>query len=77
MAVREALTALKGEWATALVLRYYEGLSCREIGETLEIDERNVRVRLHRGREAMRRQLVKSMRGVDEHEVRGRRTSSG
>ena len=78
-AVREALATLKTEWATPLALRYYEGHSCREIGEILGIDERNVRVRLHRGREAMRRQLVNmaSGRGVDEDEVRGRRTSSG
>ncbi len=78
-AVREAMSGLKAEWAAAISLRYYGGLTCREIGEALGIDERNVRVRLHRGRQAMRKRLVKAVsgRGVGKDEVRGRRTQSG
>jgi len=78
-AVREALRALKADWAAAISLRYYEGLTCREIGEVLGIDVRNVRVRLHRGRKALRKRLVKAVsgRGVGKNEVRGRRTPSG
>jgi RNA polymerase sigma-70 factor (ECF subfamily) len=73
--VREALASMKGEWASALVLRYYEGLTCREIGEVLGIAVENVRIRLHRGREALRHKLRFMAEGVESHEVRGGRAS--
>jgi RNA polymerase sigma-70 factor, ECF subfamily len=55
--VENALATIKEEWTAVLVPRYFEGLTCKEIAQALEIGEENVRVRLHRGRLELRRRL--------------------
>jgi RNA polymerase sigma-70 factor (ECF subfamily) len=78
--IQAALDMLRSDWSGPLVLRYYEGLTCREIGRVLGIGEEAVRVRLHRGRRALRRKLralglAKEPDEGVEDEVRGRRAS--
>jgi RNA polymerase sigma-70 factor (ECF subfamily) len=55
--VMKALNALPDDQRTILVLRAYEGLSYREIADTLEVPIGTVMSRLARAREAMRRRV--------------------
>jgi RNA polymerase sigma-70 factor (ECF subfamily) len=48
--VRDVLDGLADHFRTALVLREFEGLSCREISEVVGATQVTVRWRLHRGR---------------------------
>lgn len=48
--VRSVLDSLADHFRTALVLREFEGLSCREIAEVVGATQVTVRWRLHRGR---------------------------
>jgi RNA polymerase sigma-70 factor (ECF subfamily) len=57
-AVQEALNALPQNMRTALVLREYAGMSYREISSVLGISESNVKVRLHRARQRLAKQLA-------------------
>lgn len=63
-AVRRALDALDPDHAEALLLRYFDGKSVREIAGTLGESEKAVESRLHRAREALREKLV--LGGDDE-----------
>lgn len=63
-AVQEALNALPHNMRTALVLREYAGMSYREISAVLGISEGNVKVRLHRARQQLARQLAAGVRHV-------------
>jgi RNA polymerase sigma-70 factor (ECF subfamily) len=56
-AVDEALGKLPPDYRSAVVLRDVEGLSTQEAAEVLEIGERALKSRLHRGRMALRTQL--------------------
>jgi RNA polymerase sigma factor (sigma-70 family) len=56
-AVRAALTALPEEQRSAVVLKEYEGLSYREIGEVLGCSEEAARARTYRARTALRAAL--------------------
>ena len=56
-AVREAVLSLPDTVRTAVYLYYFEELSPAQIASILQTSESNVRVRLHRGREALREQL--------------------
>jgi RNA polymerase sigma-70 factor (ECF subfamily) len=49
----EALDELPDSYRQALVLRYVDGLSFREIGEATGVSEENARARVHRGRVAL------------------------
>jgi RNA polymerase sigma-70 factor, ECF subfamily len=62
-----ALAALPIGQRTVLWLKDVYGLSCREIGEDLGIEEGAVKVRLHRGRKQLRERLKE----VDVDEVSG------
>jgi RNA polymerase sigma-70 factor (ECF subfamily) len=55
--VMSALQTLPDEQRTILVLRAYEGLSYREISETLHVPIGTVMSRLARAREAMRKRV--------------------
>jgi len=45
---------------------YYEGFSCRELAERYGLAEDNVKVRLHRGRKRVRKELVREVRQTQE-----------
>jgi RNA polymerase sigma-70 factor (ECF subfamily) len=55
--VRAALDAIEPSYAQALLLRYFDGLSTREIAAALGESEKAVESRLHRAREALRARL--------------------
>ncbi len=55
--VRDALGQLSARAAEMVVLRYFEGLSNREIAELLDTSEGTVGVTLHRARRRLRRAL--------------------
>jgi RNA polymerase sigma-70 factor (ECF subfamily) len=65
-ALERGLAALPAGQRTALVLKDIYGLSCREIGHELGIEEGAVKVRLHRARKRLRERL--SEEGFD-HEA--------
>ncbi|AGT30592.1 RNA polymerase sigma factor SigW [Geobacillus genomosp. 3] len=55
--VQRAIEQLPEKYRSVLVLKYIEDLSLQEISEILELPVGTVKTRLHRGREALRRQL--------------------
>jgi RNA polymerase sigma-70 factor (ECF subfamily) len=55
----EALADLPESYREALVLRYVDGLSFREVAETTGISEENARARVHRGRLALNKALAR------------------
>jgi RNA polymerase sigma-70 factor (ECF subfamily) len=55
--VRKALDRLPNAYRAPLVLRFYNDLSYREIGDVLSIPEGTVKTRIHRGK-AMLRNLI-------------------
>lgn len=55
--VVQAVLALDEPWRSTIVLRYFEGLSAREIGKRGDLSEEAVRKRLERGRERLRERL--------------------
>ena len=59
--VREALTGLPYSYRAPLVLRFYNDLPYREIGEILSIPEGTVKTRIHRGK-AMLKQRIEEER---------------
>jgi len=63
-AVRRALDGLDPVHAEALLLRYFDGRSVRQIAEARGEGEKAVESRLHRAREALRERLVQG--GDDE-----------
>jgi RNA polymerase sigma-70 factor (ECF subfamily) len=56
--VREALGRLAGKDAEILMLKYYEGWSCRRISDQLGISEKAADARLHRARQRLRAELA-------------------
>jgi RNA polymerase sigma-70 factor (ECF subfamily) len=62
LAVREALTRIPAAYAQALDMHYVQGLSSREMAAALGVTVNNAKVRLHRARNALRRDL--EARGV-------------
>lgn len=57
--VRECILSLPEELKTPVVLYYYIGLSQREIGEILNISEKNVEGRIYRARKRLKLELEK------------------
>ncbi len=55
--VREALERLPYAYRAPLVLRFYNDLSYREIGDILGIPEGTVKTRIHRGKAMLKEQL--------------------
>ncbi len=54
----QALDTLPDELRTTLLLRIYEGLTCREVATVLEIPLGTVLSRLHTARERLRKELT-------------------
>jgi len=55
--VREYIDRLSGDYRTVLVLSELEGFKNREIADILEISLENVKVRLHRARAGLKKEL--------------------
>jgi RNA polymerase sigma-70 factor (ECF subfamily) len=55
--VRAAIDRLPASYRNVLLLRDIEGLSMKEVAEMLEVSETNAKVRLHRARTALKKQL--------------------
>jgi RNA polymerase sigma-70 factor (ECF subfamily) len=70
--VRKALATLSPPYREVVVLRHYEGLKFREIGEVLGIPEGTVKSRMA---EAMA-QLSKLLKHVNEEELCNRKTQT-
>jgi RNA polymerase sigma-70 factor (ECF subfamily) len=62
--VSAALESLDETTRSAVVLRYYENLSSREIGELLGLSSAAVDMRLMRGRQALKEKLVLEVNGT-------------
>src|SRR5206468_4294943 len=56
-ALRHAIQALPKKYQLVLVLRDMEGLSAKEVGAIMSLNERAVKSRLHRARLFVRQQL--------------------
>jgi Sigma-70, region 4 len=61
LALTAALGALPAEYRTAVVLHDVEGLSNREVAETLNLSVANVKTRVHRARLFLRKHLAAYM----------------
>lgn len=59
MLLRDALSRVPLDFQIALELRYFEGLTPKEVAEVLDIDRATARTRLHRGRTVLRGELEK------------------
>lgn len=57
--VQEAINSLKDEHRFLILLRDFEGLSYREMGEALKCPPGTVRSRLHRARQLLKKKLKK------------------
>ncbi|MEM6766352.1 MAG: RNA polymerase sigma factor [Bacteroidota bacterium] len=57
--VRKALTEINQDQRTVLIMKEYEGLTFREIAESLEISENTAKSRMYYGLKAMRKVLEK------------------
>lgn len=55
--IQDRISSLPPLYRSIIVLRYIEELSIKEIGHILNIPEGTVKTRIHRGREALRKQL--------------------
>ncbi|MDC7219666.1 MAG: sigma-70 family RNA polymerase sigma factor [Spirochaetales bacterium] len=57
--IRDALAKLPPKYRVVLILKEYEKMSYKEIGESLKLSESNVKVRVFRAREQLSRILKK------------------
>ncbi|MFD0051797.1 RNA polymerase sigma factor SigW [Actinomycetes bacterium NPDC127524] len=55
--IQEEILKLPEKYRSAIVLKYIEELSLKEISEILDLPVGTVKTRIHRGREALRKQL--------------------
>ena len=65
--VRMALKEINQDQRTVLIMKEYEGLTFREIAETLVISENTAKSRMYYGLKAMRKVLDK--RNINEESV--------
>ncbi|MDZ8119119.1 RNA polymerase sigma factor [Pontiella agarivorans] len=63
-ALKRCMTKLDGPMAGLLQLRYYEGLSIKEITETMNVRHSTMTMRLHRLRDQLRRCIEQKSEGV-------------
>src|SRR5206468_3937975 len=73
-ALHQAIVKLPKKYRLVLVLRDMEGLTAREVGSIMGLNERAVKSRLHRARLFVRREL--SARGIAGHPHLARTTGS-
>ncbi len=57
--VQDAIMALPVKYRSAIILKYIQDLSLKEISDILEIPVATVKTRIHRGREALKQALPK------------------
>ncbi|GGE55679.1 ECF RNA polymerase sigma factor SigW [Pullulanibacillus camelliae] len=57
--VQSEINQLPPKYRSAIILKYIEDLSLKEISEILELPVPTVKTRIHRGREALRKRLRK------------------
>jgi RNA polymerase sigma-70 factor, ECF subfamily len=55
--IQEAISKLPEKYRSVIVLKYIEELQLREISDILDLPLGTVKTRIHRGREALRKQL--------------------
>lgn len=55
--IQKEILLLPEKYRTVIVLKYIEELSLKEIGEILDMPIGTIKTRIHRGREALRKQL--------------------
>lgn len=55
--IHQAILKLSNIYRPVIILRYIEELSLKEISEVLDLPLGTVKTRIHRGREALRKQL--------------------
>lgn len=67
-ALDQAIDKLPKKYRMALVLHDMEGLSAKEVGTIMGVNERAIKSRLHRARLFVRREL--SARGITQHDNR-------
>lgn len=53
-----ALATLPATTQSVLLMHYFQGLKCREIAHILDVGESTIKVRIHRGRRALRQVLT-------------------
>lgn len=58
--IQKEIMMLPPKYRSAIILRYMEDLSLKEIGEILNLPIGTVKTRIHRGREALRKRLSKA-----------------
>ncbi len=75
--VEQAILALPKEFRVVLVLRDREGLSTREVAGVLGIGEPLAKVRLHRARLALRKELDAYLSGNTARKERGGKRAEG
>jgi RNA polymerase sigma-70 factor, ECF subfamily len=73
-ALDQAINKLPKKYRIVLVLRDMEGLSAKEVGTVMGLNERAVKSRLHRARLFVRREL--SARGITEDESENSRPAT-
>lgn len=62
------ILALPEKYKISMYLHYYEGYTCKEIAEILRCKESTVKMRLKKGRELLKIEL---MEGEESYEIRG------
>ncbi|WP_273853857.1 RNA polymerase sigma factor SigW [Guptibacillus spartinae] len=55
--IHQAILSLPAKYRSAITLKYIQELSLKEISEILDLPVGTVKTRIHRGREALRKQL--------------------
>jgi RNA polymerase sigma-70 factor (ECF subfamily) len=70
MDISEALSKLPQHYATALLLRHYQGLSLAETAQALDVTENAAKLRLFRARKAFAQVYGVSPEGMREVELR-------
>lgn len=64
----QALDKLSPDYRKVLILRYFQDMKIKEIGEVMQIPEGTAKVMIHRGRKILQRILVEEM-GYEESKV--------
>lgn len=57
--IQEAVSGLAPKYRTAIILKYFDDLSIKEISRLLNVPQDTVKTRIFRGRKKLRRQLQK------------------
>lgn len=65
LAMLDLMLERVGSLNRALLLGFYEGFSCVELGDRFELTVESVKVRLHRGRRRLRRAFEEHIRAAD------------